>query len=96
MTTGERIKKFRIAKGLTQKELGEMVGLSDDRIRHYELNDRKPKKEVLKKIADSLGVNIGCLMGISVYNSFHAEGLIESIVAMYGKSFVFEYLKKLE
>lgn len=33
MPTGNKIKKARLTRGLTQKELGEKVGLTDVRIR---------------------------------------------------------------
>ena len=58
MTTGEKIKKARTSKGLTQKELGALVGLPDDRIRKYELNIRTPKRELLQKIADHTGFSV--------------------------------------
>ncbi len=57
MTTGEKIKKIRLVRGMTQKELGEKVGLSDVRIRQYELNNRTPKEDLLRKIAEVLEVN---------------------------------------
>ena len=54
MPTGDRIKKVRIARGLTQKELGEKVSLTDVRIRQYELNNRTPKEDTLRMIAEAL------------------------------------------
>ena len=57
MTTGEKIKKIRLVRGMTQKELGEKVGLTDVRIRQYELNNRTPKEDLLRKIAEVLKVN---------------------------------------
>ena len=58
MAIGDKIKKMRNLIGITQNELGHMVKLSDDRIRHYELNDRTPKPSKLKEIADAIGVNV--------------------------------------
>lgn len=57
MTVGEKIRKIRLVRGMTQKELGEKVGLTDVRIRQYELNNRTPKEELLRKIAEVLEVN---------------------------------------
>lgn len=54
---GHRIRTIRKAKGLSQGELGQMVGLSADRIQKYENGARKPKSELLKKLARALGVN---------------------------------------
>ena len=61
MYIGERIKYFRKRKGLTQKELGILIGFpeetADTRIAQYEKSRRKPKEETLSKIADVLEVN---------------------------------------
>ena len=54
---GSRIRKIRTEKGITQAELGEMVGLNADRIQKYENGARKPKKDMLKSIAAALGVS---------------------------------------
>lgn len=54
MTTGEKIKFFRKEKGLSQKELAELSGVSEISIRKYEADSRKPKIETLLKIADVL------------------------------------------
>lgn len=57
MTIGNKIKKYRILRGLTQEQLGAMVNLTGDRIRQYENDVRKPKKELRIKIAEVLKVN---------------------------------------
>ena len=54
---GNRIRKIRMARGLSQAELGELVGLNADRIQKYENGARKPKADMLKKIASSLEVS---------------------------------------
>lgn len=54
---GRRIRAIRTARGLSQAELGEKVGLTADRIQKYENGARKPKLELLKKIAEALGVS---------------------------------------
>ncbi|MCI6767486.1 helix-turn-helix domain-containing protein [Porcincola intestinalis] len=53
---GRRIREIRMAVGLSQTELGEKIGLSADRVRKYENGARKPKSDLIKKIADVLGV----------------------------------------
>ena len=58
MTIGQKIKRIRVKRGLTQSELGEKVSLTGDRIRQYENDVRCPKPEMLQKIADALNVNI--------------------------------------
>ena len=53
---GSRIRAIRNARGLSQAELGEKVGLSADRIQKYENGARKPKTDMLKKLAEALEV----------------------------------------
>lgn len=54
---GRRIRRIRMSKGLSQTELGALVGLTGDRIQKYENGARKPKNEMLKQIARALGVS---------------------------------------
>jgi transcriptional regulator with XRE-family HTH domain len=54
---GSRIRKIRTEKGMSQAELGELVGLNADRIQKYENGARKPKADLLKQIAEALGVS---------------------------------------
>lgn len=61
MTVGDKIKKIRTFRGMTQKELGLAIGLeekgADNRIAQYETNYRIPKKALLTQIAEALKVN---------------------------------------
>lgn len=57
MTSGQRIKAARVKAGLTQKELGTKLGVSESFIAQYETDKRNPKKETIVKIADALGVH---------------------------------------
>lgn len=54
---GARIRTIRIARGMSQAELGEKVGLNADRMQKYENGARKPKADMLKQIAHALGVS---------------------------------------
>jgi len=54
---GARIRKIRTERGMSQADLGSLVGLNADRIQKYENGARKPKADMLKKIAGVLGVS---------------------------------------
>ena len=73
MTTGQRIKKFRKRAGMTQKELGEKLGLSFQSVAQWENNLRNPKEETLQKIANALEISIYELKGLSDAEAFMAE-----------------------
>lgn len=66
MTTGQRIRQFRIAKKMTQKELGALCEINEANIRKYESGRQKPKIETLKKIAAALNISELELMGMDV------------------------------
>ena len=71
MAIGERIKRTRNLRKLTQKELGLAVGFEDNtadvRIAQYESNTRTPKEDMLRKIADVLDVNYRSLYEPHLY-----------------------------
>jgi len=56
MTTGQRIQQARKKAGLSQKQLGERLGLSASMIGQWENDLRKPKQETILKIAGALGI----------------------------------------
>lgn len=67
MTVGERIKKIRLEKGLTQKQVADSCGMADSAIRKYESGQITPKFETIQRIALALEVNPGELMGLIDY-----------------------------
>jgi len=69
MTVGEKVKKARKAKGLTQKELGEKLGVTQALIGHYESGKRNPKDETRQKIAAALNVNVSSLYDYDLFNA---------------------------
>lgn len=55
---GERIKKNRIKKNVTQQELGEYLNVSTQAISRYELGSRKTDNDILFKLAEYFNVSI--------------------------------------
>lgn len=62
MTIGERVQAARKAAGLSQRELGEKLGVSASMIGQYENNLRKPKLETLARIAKALNTYVSELI----------------------------------
>lgn len=60
MTVGENIKRIRINKGWTQKQLGAACDpkMNEANIRKYENGNAEPGFKVLKRISTALGVNL--------------------------------------
>ena len=63
---GERIKKRRIELGMTQEELGKLIGVTKVAICGYENNTRSPKLDTISKLAVVLNLEIGYLLGQDV------------------------------
>lgn len=84
MTIGEKIRKYRTFKGITQAALGKMVGLSGDRIRQYENDVRTPKDGKLFEIADALGVNALALSNPDLENPNSIMHILFELEEQYG------------
>ncbi len=62
-----RLKEIRKEKGFTQKELGELVGISEVMIGQYERGVRTPKIEMRKKLANALDVKLNYFLSNTEY-----------------------------
>jgi transcriptional regulator with XRE-family HTH domain len=56
---GRRLAAFRAAKGLTQYELADALGITRNLVVYYERAAKNPSLETVKKIADFFGVTVG-------------------------------------
>jgi transcriptional regulator with XRE-family HTH domain len=66
MQTGEIIKKLRKDHGLTQEQLGEIVGVQKSAIAKYERGAVvNLKRETIQKLADYFGVRPSYIMGLT-------------------------------
>jgi len=61
---GIRIRDFRESKGLTQKEVAEIVGVQDAVISNWETGRNRPNVDVLKKLCTALNTSADELIGI--------------------------------
>jgi len=61
---GERLKLLRTKKGTKQKELGNILGVSESIVSLYETNRSDPKDKNKVEIAKYFGVSLDYLLGI--------------------------------
>lgn len=61
----EVIRELRIEKKISQKALGEVLGISDRNIRFYETGEHRPDFEGLLILADYFQVSLDYLVGRS-------------------------------
>ncbi len=58
-----RIKELRKEKGLTLKQMGQLLNILDSTLSQYENERRKPKEEMWQKLADFFDVSVPYLQG---------------------------------
>lgn len=83
---GDKIRKYRTARGLTQKELGEKCQLNESTIRNYELGNRYPDEVTLHTIADALGIDQHALADPDPTDVFSAVQILFDLEDLYGIS----------
>lgn len=67
---GEKLRALRLQKGLTQVQLAEMVGISNNLYNKYEKKDVRPPYETLVKLASALNTSLSVLLDeIAVFPS---------------------------
>lgn len=92
MTIGERLKRLRTEKGLTQEEVGNILGITKAAVQKYENGTiTNFKSDTIRKLC--------CLFGIapayfifddveSLYRSANSEELRNMIIKHFGEKFV--------
>ena len=53
---GKSIRRIRMRRNMTQRELANAAGLRESALRSYELGERSPKQNTLERIAETLDV----------------------------------------
>lgn len=64
---GQQIKKYRMAKGITQEQLGQLVGVTTQAVSKWERGGT-PDAELLPKLSETLSVSIDTLFGMDEEN----------------------------
>ncbi|MEI3325020.1 MAG: helix-turn-helix transcriptional regulator [Thomasclavelia sp.] len=83
MTLGNKIKKIRNYRGLTQKQLGKLTGIHEVSIRKYEMDKVIPKKGQLTKISSVLGVPLNTFYDYEIANNVDILPLLFAIDEVY-------------
>ena len=74
---GDRLRKLRKERKLTQKELASLIGVKNSVISFYEVGDRTPSLEVLVKLSKALHVSTDVLLGLDKSETVDVAGLSE-------------------
>lgn len=62
MNLAQNLKKLRLAHGLSQKEFGAIVDVSDKAVSTWEKGIKEPRISTLLVLAEHFGVDIGVLI----------------------------------
>ena len=68
MNIAKKIKELRISNKLTQKQLAQQLGVSQNAVYLWENGLREPNLDMLEKISSVLGVNLYQLLDIEDFN----------------------------
>jgi len=68
---GEKIYRLRNKKGLTQMQLGDMVGVTNKAVSKWETNEANPDIGIIPKLAKVLGVSISELFDEQIENGIN-------------------------
>lgn len=64
---GERLRELRNGRGMTQKQLAELVNVSGNTVHCWETDKQEPSMAVLLLISEYFGVSLDFLFGKSDY-----------------------------
>ncbi len=91
MSLHENIKKSRIAKEISQRELGRRIEMSGQMISKIEKSETTPSIETLTKIAKALDVSIEELLGTSPPSTSDKQSyLIEQLIYSLGYDIIYD------
>ncbi|AJD29899.1 helix-turn-helix transcriptional regulator [Clostridium sporogenes] len=90
VTFGNRLKKLRKDKGLTQEELGKILKVTNVAVAKWESDNRFPDKDLLVQIADYFNTSLDYLLG----RTENIEGIIQE-ADIDGHHYEFELDKKI-
>ena len=74
---GNRLRQLRKDRKLTQQQLAELIGVKNSVISFYEVGERIPSPDILRKLALALHVTADYLLGIERMAILDATGLDE-------------------
>lgn len=78
---GSRIRNYRHAAGMSQKELAKKLGVSNSRVSNWEQGVNRPDTDMLVKLCDALSVTPSELLGVVLVSDDYSSEEHELILA---------------
>jgi transcriptional regulator with XRE-family HTH domain len=83
LTFAVRIKKLRVNKGYSQKDIAEIIGVNYINYGRYERGLSRPSADTLTKLADAFGISIGYLLEGEQTDAAVADFKDKELLAMF-------------
>ena len=77
--TGELIKQFRTEKGLTQKQLADMINVSDKAVSKWECGNGCPDVSLLNSLAEVFGTDVQILLSGEINKNESEKGKMKKL-----------------
>jgi len=78
----EKLKAARVIRDITQAELNKIIGIDTAQIANFELGNRKPSLDNLKKLCVGLNVSADYLLGISEFPYITQQTVVNDFLGM--------------
>lgn len=80
-----KVKEMRERAGLTQKQLAEALGITQQSVYYYESGDRDIKASMLIDMSNILGCTVSELLGVGIANIIKAEPSVSHPMPIFGR-----------
>ena len=96
-TWSQKVKELMKVKGINQKELSQLSGITEASVSRYLNGDRTPRMDIIINFARALGVSVEYLLddGIKQQKELSAYDNIAVAIARDGNNLTAEEMKKL-
>lgn len=74
---GERLRILRLAKGISQEELGKRFGVTKQTVSNWEIENVTPALDMFQSIAEYFDTTPNYLLGYEIYTGLDVTGLSE-------------------
>lgn len=78
---GERLKALRLAKGISQEELGKRLGVTKQTVSNWELENVTPSLDMFLSIVCFFSTTPNRMLGYETYAGLDVSGLSEQEIA---------------
>lgn len=82
MAVGKNIRRLRESRHMTQRELGQIAGVSDKAVSTWENESKEPRIETVRKIAAFFGVSVDEILKEESASAYYAD--LERMSSAYG------------